>query len=91
MGAIQHQALLPASRTLAGMLGISRNTVVAAYDDLAADDLIRGERGSGMRVNGTPHHVASSSWLTDIVRAAQYPQRVLSITDADGNPLYLNF
>jgi DNA-binding GntR family transcriptional regulator len=72
-------------------LGVSRNTVVAAYEDLAADDLIRGERGSGMRVNGSSHRVTSSSWLRDVVRTAKYPERVLSIADPDGNSLYLNF
>jgi hypothetical protein len=28
------------------------NTVFAAYGDLVADDLVRGERGAGMRVGG---------------------------------------
>ena len=43
------QARLPSTRVMAGLLDVSRNTVVAAYDELAADDLARGERGSGMR------------------------------------------
>lgn len=90
-GAISQEATLPASRKLAAILGVSRNTVVEAYDDLAADDLIRGKRGSGMRVNGTTQRGASSSWLMEIIQAAQYPQRVLSIADVDGNALYLKF
>ncbi len=90
-GSVKDEARLPASRKLAEMLGVSRNTVVAAYEDLAADDLIRGERGSAMRVNRSSHRVGSSSWLRDVLRKAQYPERVLSLGDPDGNPLYLRF
>jgi DNA-binding GntR family transcriptional regulator len=38
---------------MAGLLGVSRNTVLAAYDDLAADDLVRGRQGAGMRVTAS--------------------------------------
>ncbi len=41
---------LPAERALAGLLGISRSTVVAAYDTLEGDDWITRKRGSGTRV-----------------------------------------
>ena len=41
---------LPSTRVLARLLGVSRNTVLAAYDDLAADGLIRPRRGSGVVV-----------------------------------------
>ena len=96
-GSMGHEARLPATRTLAALLGVSRNTVVAAYEDLAADDLIRTKRGSGMRVNaetfvnGGPLRVMSSSRWRDVVRAANYPERILLIIDPDGNSLYLNF
>jgi DNA-binding GntR family transcriptional regulator len=90
-GSLKHEARLPASRALAKILGVSRNTVVAAYEDLAAEDLIWGEPGSGMRVNGSSRAAASSSWVRDVVRTARYPERVLSIADPDGNPLYINF
>ena len=43
-------ARLPATRTLASLLGISRNTVLAAYDELVARGLIEARRGSGTRV-----------------------------------------
>ena len=91
-GAIPGGVRLPSSRVLARLLGVSRNTVLAAFDDLAADDLLRGERGAGMQVrNGAP--VAEVSWfgLHRVIRAAGYPARVVALTDADGNPIYLNF
>jgi DNA-binding transcriptional regulator YhcF (GntR family) len=89
-GAVRNQARLPSTRAMANLLGVSRNTVLAAYDELAADALIRGERGAGMRVN----HGASSpemSWfgLRQVIRAAGYPAKVLALEDTDGNPLYI--
>lgn len=41
---------LPSSRDLAKRLGVSRNTVVAAIEDLAADGLVEGRIGSGTYV-----------------------------------------
>lgn len=38
---------LPATRSLARTLGTSRNTVVAAYEQLAAEGMIQGRIGSG--------------------------------------------
>ena len=42
---------LPSSRALAGELGVSRNTVLAAYDQLFAEGYIEGKIGSGTRVS----------------------------------------
>ena len=41
---------LPSSRTLATALGISRNVVVAAYDELFAEGYVTGKHGSGTYV-----------------------------------------
>jgi DNA-binding GntR family transcriptional regulator len=91
-GAIHDQARLPSTRLLARLLGVSRNTVLAAYDDLAADGLIRGETGAGMRVNGTvPSRSGMFFGLGQVIRSANYPARVLEIADPDENPIYLNF
>lgn len=43
---------LPAERTLARSLGISRTTVVNAYDELEAEGLVRGHVGRGTIVVG---------------------------------------
>ncbi len=91
-GAIPDGARLPSSRAMARLLGVSRNTVLAAFDSLAADDLLRGERGAGMRVqNGAP--AAEMTWfgLRRVIREAGYPARVVALTDPDGNPLYIHF
>jgi DNA-binding GntR family transcriptional regulator len=91
-GAIPSGVRLPSSRVLARLLGVSRNTVLAAFDDLAADDLLRGERGAGMRVrNGAA--VPEVTWfgLKQVIRAAGYPARVVALADPDGNPIYLQY
>ena len=36
------------------MLGVSRNTVVVAYELLVAEGLAEGRQGSGVRAVGTP-------------------------------------
>jgi GntR family transcriptional regulator/MocR family aminotransferase len=41
---------LPSTRAAAKLFGVSRNTVVTAYETLAADDLIESVTGSGTRV-----------------------------------------
>jgi DNA-binding transcriptional regulator YhcF (GntR family) len=87
-GAVHYDARLPSTRVMAKLLGVSRNTVLAAYDDLAAEGLLRGERGAGMRVNST---VTTSLGLRQVIRDAGYPGRVLALADPDGNPLLINF
>ena len=45
-------AKLPSIRALAGDMGVSKSTVVEAYDRLAAESVIRSRRGSGFFVAG---------------------------------------
>ncbi|MDX6503888.1 MAG: GntR family transcriptional regulator / MocR family aminotransferase, partial [Gaiellaceae bacterium] len=49
-GRLPRGARLPATRTLARDLGVSRGTVLAAYSQLATEGWIRGSRGSATTV-----------------------------------------
>lgn len=49
-GALPIGSRLPAERSLAGVLGVSRTTVVAAYELLRQDGWLESRRGSGSRV-----------------------------------------
>ena len=80
---------LPSTRLLARILGVSRNTVLASYDDLAADGLIEGRRGAAMFVavrRAVPPHLFSAR---TILREAGFPARVVDLEDIDGNLLSL--
>ena len=44
---------LPGSRALARKLGVSRNTVLFAYEELIADGLLAGRIGSGTRIEAS--------------------------------------
>jgi GntR family transcriptional regulator / MocR family aminotransferase len=50
-GRLHRGTRLPSSRTLARRLGVSRNTVLFAYEELAADEVLSGAVGSGTRVD----------------------------------------
>ena len=78
---------LPSSRAMARLLRVSRNTVLAAYNDLAADGLIRGARGAGMHV---PLAAPPPSTLRQVIRASGYPEKALVVADPDGNAFYLH-
>jgi DNA-binding transcriptional MocR family regulator len=49
-GLLPPGARLPAERELAGQLGLSRTTIVSAYDRLRQSGLVRSRQGSGTRV-----------------------------------------
>ncbi len=49
-GQLRQGTRLPATRTLAKELGVSRNTVLVAYDRLLAEGYLDGRVGSGTRV-----------------------------------------
>ncbi|MFI5958457.1 PLP-dependent aminotransferase family protein [Cryptosporangium sp. NPDC051539] len=52
-GALPGGSTLPAERRLAGVLAVSRATVVSAYDQLRGEGLVESRRGSGTRIART--------------------------------------
>jgi DNA-binding transcriptional regulator YhcF (GntR family) len=80
---------LPSTRSLARTLGVSRNTVLTAYEELAARGFVRSRRGAGMYVC-VPATVSGFD-LRSVMRDAQYPSRTIALRDADGNPLYISY
>jgi GntR family transcriptional regulator / MocR family aminotransferase len=91
-GTLGADVRLPSSRSLAKILRVSRNTVVAAYSDLVANGLIRAIRGAGVRVNGAaPLSGMPATGMRSLIEAAHFPVSVLQIEDSDANPLYIRF
>ena len=84
------RARLPSTRVLARLLGVSRNTVMTAYDELAAAGLIHGRQGAGMLVDNPARGVHPFDPRL-VLSEAQYPSRTLSIADPDGTLVYLAF
>ena len=84
-GSVAGGTQLPSTRSLARTLGVSRNTVLTAYDELAARGFVRGRRGAGMYVF-VPTPVTGFD-LRSVMRDAQYPSQTIVIHDLDGNPI----
>ena len=62
---------LPPSRTLAGDLGVARNTVTEAYSQLVAEGWLVARQGSATRVASRPAGIRSAEVVPD-ERAATY-------------------
>jgi GntR family transcriptional regulator/MocR family aminotransferase len=86
-GKLPRGARLPSSRALARQLGVSRNSVLAAYDTLAAEGIIAGRTGSGTVVRSAPVSRVNAGRL---LRDAHYPVDAVNFLDPEGNPLYLH-
>src|SRR5438046_4953781 len=52
---------LPATRLLAGDLGVSRGVIVEAYQRLADEGLVSGRPGAGTRVLGVPRPASATA------------------------------
>ena len=89
-GSLACGARLPSSRLMAGLLAVSRGTVVEAYEGLLEQGLILAVPGSGMRVVHRSPRVPNLGNLKRAAAAAHYPARVCVFDDRDGTPLYLN-
>jgi len=90
-------ARLPSTRALARSLGVSRNTVLNAYEALLADALLAARKGSGTHVSMPSDKIRSlaapmrrSFDLWTALREARFPATSAHLRDADGNPLYLH-
>ena len=82
---------LPSTRLLARLLGLSRNTVVTAYEMLVADGVIEGRIGSRMTIadRRAPAVAPQRFDPQRIMRDAMYPARTVAVEDPDGASLYL--
>ena len=80
---------LPSTRLLARMLGVSRNTIVTAYDDLVAGGVIEGRAGSSMVVAARGRQAVGPFDPQRVLRDAQYPARTLDVEDPDGTTIQL--
>jgi GntR family transcriptional regulator/MocR family aminotransferase len=85
---IQPGTRLPSTRLLATYLGVSRNTVVAAYDELTSEGLIEARHGSGVYAPGASHQPRK---MESIAKAAHFPSRRIRIDDPDGNAIAMNY
>src|SRR5260370_26345285 len=61
-GRVAQGARLPATRELAGQLGLNRTTVSAAYELLETEGLITGHVGRGSFVAGLPEASSGLPW-----------------------------
>jgi GntR family transcriptional regulator / MocR family aminotransferase len=87
-GDVRPGTRLPSSRALARTLGVSRNTVIAAYQELQARGFVRSRRGAAMYAEVPA--VVPSIHLSRVLRDAQYPVRAIEFRDPDGNQLAFN-
>ena len=84
-GRVPRGARLPTEPQLMEHYGVSRNTVLTAYDELKARGLIVGRRGAGMRVG--PGAGMRGFDVRRVLRDAQYPSRTVVVHDPDRNPI----
>jgi GntR family transcriptional regulator / MocR family aminotransferase len=88
-GGVFHGTRLPSTRSLARGLRVSRNTVLAAYAELAARGLVWSRRGAALYVS-VPAGIAVFD-PKRVMREAQYPARRIWLRDQDGNPISISY
>ena len=86
---------LPSTRSLAHRLRVSRNTVLNAYEELAAEGLVEARTGSGTRVRQSASNVLQLFVPKipephTLLRQAHYPIAAVGVCDPDGTPLYFH-
>lgn len=60
-GSIQHGSYLPSERIFAEKLGVHRNTIIRAYGELKAEQLIMSRQGIGYQVSYKTNEIINSS------------------------------
>jgi len=81
-GRLETGTALPATRLLAGDLGISRGVVVEAYQRLADEGLVSGHAGTGTRVSGLAPRAVRP--IKDLSRPGRAGATVLPRPGRDG-------
>ncbi len=72
-GRLPKGSRLPATRELAGLLGLNRTTISAAYELLEAEGLISGQVGRGSFVTGAADHTAGIDWKSLLLPSSSGP------------------
>ena len=88
-GILPPGSALPSTRTLAAHLGISRNTVLYAYEELGMEGMVTGRTGSGTHVRGE-RQIPRLPDAREMLRAAHYPWGSIPFDDPEGNRLCLH-
>ena len=76
---------LPSTRSMALQLGVSRNTVLLAYETLCTEGILSADKGSGTRV------ISSRCALdfTKMLKDSHYPAGSILFRDPDETPVYI--
>lgn len=70
---------LPSTRDLAAKLGVSRNTVIAAYESLCAEQFAVAKSGSGTRVAARPPRLQATPPPLPVEAQSRYAGRVRAL------------
>lgn len=87
-GQVRKGANLPSTRMLAKELGVSRNTVMQAYEELSSQGLIRAKQGTRAVIAGGRNGGARAVHWKVLLERSGYPAKSVTYSDPDGTPLY---
>ena len=82
-GQLKAGAALPATRDLAAELGLSRNTVLTAYETLCAEQLAVARVGSGTFVSASMASVDRPPIKAQVPAQTRYAARLRRLAGAD--------
>jgi len=68
---------------------LSRNTVVIAYELLAAEGVVKARQGSAVRVIGGAQIPRFD--VAALLRQARFPEHLVGFEDDEGTPMFLRF